>query len=146
MSDAVEILANKGLIDAMQGYLEIPVTSDRLVTLPRDVEVPVKVNVGDNPSFSRSKLYEFTMNGPGSNYSPTDWAWEDRGMVPISSQLQAPSKIMVQSSSATDDGKFLRITGRRSDNIEVTEVIELNYNAEPITASSFASITRVLKD
>lgn len=137
----------------MQGYLEVPVTSSRIVTLPRDIETPIQVNVGDNPSFSRTKLFEFTMNGPGSNYTPTDWAWEDRGSVPVLQQPPAPIAIRFLSSDAGDNSsKKIYVTGRIAPispetlGHEVTETISLNGTSNVTSTNTYASITRILKD
>lgn len=147
ISDAVECLSNKGLVDAMQGYLEILIAQDRTITLPRDVEVPVKVNIGDNPAFSRTKLFEFTMNGPGSNYTPDNgWKfWEDRGMVPVITQPDSPTKVTIDSEAA-DNGKKVYIWGRLEDNTEVNETLTLNSNTLPVSEYLYASITKVIKD
>lgn len=152
ISDAVETLSNKGLVDALQGYLEIPATSSRIVTLPRDVETPIQVNVGDNPSFSRTKLFEFSMNGPGSNYTPTDWAWEDRGSVPVLVQPSSATTVRVVSSSASDITSYtVRIWGRlaaiapNTSGQEIDETLTLTGTSQVTSTNSFASITRILK-
>lgn len=152
ISDSIEVLSNKGLIDALQGYLEIPTTSSRIVTLPRDVETPIQVNVGDNPSFSRTKLFEFSMNGPGSSYTPTDWAWEDRGSVPVLVQPSSATTVRVVSTSASDITSYtVRIWGRLAAvapntlGQEVDETLTLNGISQVTSTNSYASITRILK-
>lgn len=151
ISDAVECLANKGIIDAMQGYVEIPTTSQRLVTLPRDVEVPISVNISHNPSFSRTKLYEFSMNGPGDQSSPTDWSWEDKGGVPTFVALPNTSTLKTISNVA-DNGKKIYIWGRDADNNPVSGNFTLNAASDPTAndlnavALQFTTIDRVIKD
>lgn len=155
ISDAVECLSNKGLVDAMQGYLEILAPVSRTITLPRDVEVPVKVNIGNHPSFGRTKLYEFTMNAPGSNYSPTDWSWNDQGTAPTMVAL-TPSSTLKTTSNTVDNGKKIYVWGRDSVDLtkEVYGVAILNGAVQPLvkdndgtgSAVTFSSITRVVKD
>lgn len=97
ISDAVETLANKGLWEPLLAYLNIRVQNGYYVILPNSVETPLRVNIDDNPSFARTRMYEFTMNGPATNSRRVDWTWEDLG------------------DNATvnpDDGSVTRATGR----------------------------------
>lgn len=70
------------------------------LTLPPQVEAPIKINVNNNPAFSRNQLYEFTMNTPGTQDIELGWAWADRGPTPLngSQQAWAPSVVKVLSS------------------------------------------------
>lgn len=81
ITDAVETLANKGSWEPLMAYVIIPVTNDFYVKLPDSVEVPLRVTIEGNPSFSRGRMYEFTMNGPGPNDERVDWSWEDLGQI-----------------------------------------------------------------
>ena len=79
ITDAIEVLANKGSWEPLLAYVIIPVTDSVYVSLPDSVEVPLRVALDNNPTFSRGRMYEFTMNGPGPNSERVDWSWEDRG-------------------------------------------------------------------
>src|ERR1700704_6148309 len=82
ISDAIETLSNKGSWDCRKVYLALPISSSNLVTLPSFVDSVLKANFHNPPSRNRDRIYEFSLNGPGSSAQRTDYSWEDRGLVP----------------------------------------------------------------
>src|SRR5438128_2452721 len=78
LTDAIEVLANKGQWDPLLAYLSTNVTDNVLVTLPEQVEVPLRINIDGHPAFARDRLFEFTLNGPGSG-PLVSWTWADFG-------------------------------------------------------------------
>lgn len=167
-SDAVEMLANKANWDVLQGYITLPVTGN-LVTLPPDVETPIKVNIDNKPAFSRGKLFEFTLNGPGSDTERVDWSWEDRGTISVLRQPLVPARLVAKAETAADNGKKLSIRGKPmpsglevDPNAEIEETVEITYVGdfsgsgqlalseiellERMTVKYFSSVTHVSKD
>lgn len=147
LTDAIETLANKGQWEPLLGYMDTAVNSGNLVTLPREVEIPIRVNVDNNPSYARDRLYEFTLNGPGSNSERTGWQWEDRGQVPIfASFVSDPASFVQVSSDASDDGKKIRVYGKDMNGLDISVEITLDAPTTAFTTEAFSSITRVSKD
>jgi hypothetical protein len=147
ITDAVEVLSNKGDFDALTGYVDLPIGPTGLIYLPRDVEVPIKVNLSDQPAFSRDKFYEFTMNAPGSNAPRLGWQWEDRLTSPIQTDLPNPANISFISGDSLDDGQTVTIQGRSNDTGEVvTETLILNFLTSPVSANVYSEIIEVHKD
>jgi hypothetical protein len=158
ITDAVEVLSNKGDWDALIGYLVIQPnanfndTSGDIITLPRQVEVPLSVNIDDHPTFTRDRFYEFTLNGPGSNAEQTNWSWIDRGMVPTfrplfppgTNLLNADPQNITVSGSAVDNGAEVVITGVvGADGKLFSEVLTLG--TKETTDFGFFTIERVTK-
>lgn len=110
ISDACEVLNAEGNFDALLGYVTIT-TPTNLITLPRDVEVPLKINIDNHPAFGRDKLYEFTQNGPGNDAERVGWSWEDKGLTPVLAQPSVP-EVITMSGNTLDDGAVITVTGR----------------------------------
>lgn len=82
LTDAVEALANKGQWDSLLTYLNIATTGDQdIIVLPADVDAVLRLNINGNPSFARDRMYEFTLNGPGTNDERIGFQWEDLGDI-----------------------------------------------------------------
>lgn len=54
-----------------------------IVSLPYQIEKPIAINLNSNPAFTRGQLFEFTMNGPGSNDPLLGWQWMDQSTKPL---------------------------------------------------------------
>lgn len=145
ISHAVEVLANKGAWDSLSAYMDI-VSQNRVITLPRDVETPIKLNINSNPSFSRTQLYEFLLNGPGNDMRDTvDYSWMNKGNVPVMAQPAAPAVLKVYSATP-DDGKRVLIYGLDASGAEISNTLILSNASAPSTTQAYARITRVVKD
>lgn len=146
LTHAIEVLANKGQWDAMTAYMDITVQSGNTVVLPREVEIPLKININTHPSFSRARIYEFSMNGPGNDMKETlSYNWLDKGEVAVLAQPVSISTVKVTSDPA-DNGKFITISGRDSNNVEQSEKLTLNSSIDVQTTTQFKEILRVFKD
>lgn len=147
ISEAVEVLANKGQWDSMTAYLDMTPSSD-LIGLPRQVEIPIRINIEDKPAFARSRLFEFSANGPGTDLSEvTILTWEDQGDLPIMNPLVRPSTIAVQG-FAVDHGKKITVTGIDNNNKEQTHTYTVpgQENTEDSGSITWKTITRVSKE
>ena len=127
ISDAVEVLSNKGDFDALTGYATIKADGN-LITLPPEIEVPVKVSIDGNPSFARDKYYEFTMNGPGPDADRVGWSWEDKGLVPVFRQPD-PGTTLIASGPA---GAVVKI-GYRNGGAENHVSLAMGASSPPVT-------------
>lgn len=115
ITDAVELLANKGECDPLIGGLDICVDG-QCVTLPREVETPLGVNIGGHPALGRDQLFSFHLNGPGDFSTPCNWEWADLGTVATYRDLRCPSRLVSSLDNPEDAGKVLRVFGYDEQN------------------------------
>lgn len=109
ISDSVLLLADKGETDLLVGYLDICVDGN-CVTLPREVETILAVNICGHPTISRDALFSFHINGPGDGCS-CGYTWADQGNWFTYKDIQCPSKLIAFLDSSEDQGKMLRVLG-----------------------------------
>ena len=110
ITDAVQLLANKGEIDPLVGYVDICVDGD-CITLPREIQTVLAVNIAGNPSVGRDELWNFHLNGPGDCGQSCNWEWINSGNFYTYRDLQCPAKLIAFLDSAEDEGKLLRVFG-----------------------------------
>jgi hypothetical protein len=113
LSDAVTLIANKGDFEGWKGFIDICTTNcGTCVTLPREVETVIAVNIGGHPTLALSSLFNFHLNGPGDCRTPCGWAWQDQGNNHATyKDLATPSKLVAYLSSSADNGKGLIVHG-----------------------------------
>ena len=80
------------------------------VTLPRDVEVPLAINIDGSPTYFRGRLFQYHVN-KGGVYNTVDWAWDDRGAVATQMDIRQPSQVIAVAESDADVGGTIRIIG-----------------------------------
>lgn len=110
ISDAVQLLANKGEVFPLTAFLDI-CPQGNCITLPREVETPIAVSLGGRPALGRDMLFEFHLNGPGEGCTPCDFSWVDGGETPVYRDLICPAKLVSYLDSPEDQGKELRVFG-----------------------------------
>lgn len=116
ISESVVQLSNIGNFDLLTGYVDICACSDGCtITLPRQIETPLAVNIDGRPAFFRSKWFEFHLNGPGS-MPRCDWTWDDRGFVPVVMDIIQPSYLLAIADLKTDLSAQLRVFGFDQNN------------------------------
>jgi hypothetical protein len=147
LTQAVEVLSKEGNWDSLQAYIDI-VVDDRVVTLPRDVLIPLEININNHPAFSRSKLYEFTMNGPGSDMQDTlGYSWMDKGTVPV---MKQPNGMQIAASgiNVADAGLTIKLWGYDQSGRECYDAIVIG-GTDPAqltpSVNTFQIITQVSK-
>lgn len=128
LGDAVSLVCNKADLEGWKGYLDIctggcncqdtstcnsPAGCGRkCVTLPREVQTVIGVNIGGQPVFGRDQLFEFHLNGPGSCRTVCEWAWTDQGNFhPTYRDLLFPAKLVGYLQSPQDNGIALIVYG-----------------------------------
>ena len=110
ITDSIELLANKGEIDPLVGFVDLCVAGS-CVTLPREVETVLSVNICGRPAQGRDQLFEFHLNGPGSRDCPCRWVWTDGGTWPTYKDLLCPAKLVAFLENPDDQGKKLWVFG-----------------------------------
>jgi len=119
---AVQLLANKGLIDPLVGYFDFSVSNDFFVALPREVKTPLRVNINKEPTFSRSRIYEFHINSMGTQIGEEPGlSWSDRGYSPIQNEKALPGTLAYQVTNDADIGKTIIVTGKDENGRTVIE-------------------------
>lgn len=115
LTDAIELLANKGDIDPLVGFVDICLDGD-CATLPREVETVLAANIGGHPAHPQDQLFSFHLNGPGDFNCSCSYTWTDSGNHPVYRDLKCPSKLVAFLDNAEDSGKTLRVFGYDDQN------------------------------
>lgn len=143
MGDAVTLIANKADFEGWKGFLDIctvgchcKTTSTcnnpagcgrRCVSLPREVETVLGVNIGGQPVLGYHQLFEFHLNGPGSCRTVCEWKWTDGGKNHYTYRdLLHPSQLVAYLNTTEDNGKKLIVYGYDKDN----QVLRRKENGE----------------
>lgn len=146
LSEAIELGSNKGLYDPLIGYLRTTVGADNYVYLPRDVDSIIRINIDGNPSFSRDRLFEFSLNTDGTATGDTvGFTWDDRVTSPLQRTLDAPRTFAAVAVNSADNGKKITIYGLDASNREIEEELTIS-DVETQGSVSFSEVTRVVKD
>lgn len=131
LSDGVALVANKADLDGLRGYLDIctvgckggcgapgsvcnsPAGCGRkCVTLPREVETVIGIQIGGQPVLFRGELFQFHLNGPGSCRTICEWAANDQGHNFCTLRdIITPSKLVAYLETEEDNGKKLLVYG-----------------------------------
>jgi hypothetical protein len=149
LTRAVETLARKACatsvtFDPLQIYVDLPTQQDYFVFLPYQIEKPIKVNLNGNPAFSHSSLYEFTMNGPGSNDIEAGWQWQDRLTSPIQRRWPRGALPLTASSDSEADVNLnlhMTVRGRsRTDYVIDLPIAPSGTTPTPSTSNVYGVI------
>lgn len=162
---AVEELANESDWDPLIGVVDIttvPATDCTPVTvsLPREIETPLSVNIGRTPAQARNRFFSFHLNGPGDECNGgCTYAWDDKGDYPILVDLSANSQLIGIVEDAADLSVEMWAYGYDASNQWIrTQVAGEWYDGAPVTlstnpaatpglgAQTFSRITRIRKD
>jgi hypothetical protein len=112
--DVVTMIANKADFEGFKGWLDIctGTSCGKCITLPREVEVVLGVNIGGRPALGFDQLFNFHLNGPGDCNTSCEWSWQDQGnWHPTYRDLVTPSKLVVYLQTAEDNGKQFIVYG-----------------------------------
>jgi hypothetical protein len=128
MGDAVSLICNKADLEGWKGYLDICTSGcsckdtstcnspagcgRRCVTLPREVQTVIGVNVAGQPVLGRDQLFEFHLNGPGSCRTVCEWAWTDQARNHSTYRdIVTPAKLVAYLQLPDDNGLQLVVYG-----------------------------------
>lgn len=159
ITDSIEMLANKGEIDPLVGFVDLCV-SGNCVTLPREVETVISVNICGRPAMARDQLFEFHLNGPGSRDCGQGcrYTWTDGGRWPTYKDLNCPAKVVAFLENIEDQGKQLWVFGFDDQNRPLrTKIGETwrdgylvptiyGYALPDVNAPAISRITGIVKD
>jgi hypothetical protein len=143
----VELLANELLIDPLIGSFDFTLNGSYFVALPRDLKTVIRVNINDEPSFSRSRLFEFTLNTDGTNDAVENAiAWADRGSLPIQDEKKLPGALAYKVSNAADNGKTLTAYGKDEDGRDISETLTGHATSPTAGSLEFHKVLRVTRE
>lgn len=147
LTRAIELLSAKGTFDPLLGTLDFFVDNAYLLALPRDVKTPLRLNINNNPSFARARIFEFMPNAPGSVDGPeVGWQWHERGYSPIQDETKLPSKLRYNVTDAADIGKTLKVTGLGVDGRLRKETLLGAMEDHLLTKYAYAEIRSVIRE
>lgn len=133
LSDAVSMIANKEDLEGWRGYLDVCTAGcascdgatqcnnpagcgRRCVSLPREVDTVLAVNIGGQPVLGFGQTFAFHLNGPGSCRTVCEWAWRDQGKMHCTYRdLLHPAKLVAYLQSSADNGKQVIVYGYDSN-------------------------------
>lgn len=130
MGDAVSLIVYKGDFEALKGSLDIcsvgcscsgtsPCNSNcgrRCLTMPREVQTVIAVNIGGRPALGYSQLFNHHLNGPGDCRVGCEWSWQDLGgYFSTYRDLITPAKLVVYTQTPLDDNKQFTVYGYDGD-------------------------------
>lgn len=127
LGDAVSLISNKADLEGWKGFLDVCTAGctcltatcnnpagcgRRCITLPREVETVIGVNIGGQPVMGVGQLFEFHLNGPGSCRTVCEWKWMDQGAYHCTFRdLIQPAKLVAYLQTKDDNGKALIVYG-----------------------------------
>lgn len=127
--DVVTMTANKGDFEGWKGYLDIcscgcscsssgggcssgKNCGRRCISLPREVDVVLAVNIGGHPSLGFDQTFNFHLNGLGDCCVPCNFSWQDQGGFHVTYRdLITPAKIVTHLQTPDDNGKQFIVQG-----------------------------------
>jgi hypothetical protein len=143
MTDAIEILANKGNWDSL--IVSVSATSDAngFVFMPRNVDAILALNIDGNPSFARGRFFEYSLGTNGHETGEIvgySWAYGDDS--PIPGDMPTASLLRLTGNSV-DNGRNITVKGIDVDGLPQTQLIQLGAGVSGFT---FVKLTEVIKD
>jgi hypothetical protein len=155
----IELLANESDWDPLIGVVDICTNPDaRCVTLPREVETPLQINIGGTPAHANNRFFSFHLNGPGDACGDTvGYSWDDKGDYPTVQDPTQPVQLIAFLEDAGDTNAELWVYGYDEQNRWVrTEINGEMVDGYPVptvfgyavpnpTAPKISRITRVRK-
>lgn len=156
----IGLLSNESDWDPLIGVVDICTNPDaKCITLPREVETPLAINIGRTPAQARNRFFSFHLNGPGDDCrETTGYYWDDKGDYPTIQDPTQPVQLIAFIEDAQDanselwvygydeQNRWLRteINGEMVDGIPVPTAF--GYALPDPTAPKVSRITRVRKD
>jgi hypothetical protein len=121
----VTLIANKGDFEGWKGWIDICTRGchcggrekhdscgSRCITLPREVETVLAVNIQGQPSLGLGQLFNFHLNGPGDREGTCEWSWQDQGNWHCTyKDLITPAQLVVHLGTAEDNDKEFTVFG-----------------------------------
>lgn len=126
LGDAASLICNKADLEGLKGTLDIcsagcsctgstPCRSNcgrQCLTMPREVETVIGVNIGGRPALGYAQLFNHHLNGPGDCRISCEWSWQDLGgYFSTFRDLITPAKLVVYTQTPADNNKEFIVYG-----------------------------------
>ncbi len=157
LTEAVELVANKGDFNTLQGTMDVCVSS-RIVTLPPEIENITALSMAGRPAMARDELYLYHLNGMGMCGQPIRYEWIDMANACTYREIACAGKLWGYCVEEADENCELWVYGfDHNQNWIRTEVstgiwrdgykvpVTVNSQSQPADAPNFARITSVRK-
>lgn len=115
LTDAIKLLANKGITDSLISELELCVCNG-CVTLPRDVGTVLGIDVCGQPTLIQDQWFKYHINGPGARSGGPCGVITEMGQVCTFRDPSEAAYLVAEVTSAADNNKKLRVFATRADN------------------------------
>jgi hypothetical protein len=116
IQQAVQTLMESGHWTHTTAEVDVCTGWDRCsLALPRNIDVPLAVNIDGSPTYFRNRLFQYHVN-KGGMYNSVEWAWDDRGYVATLMDIIQPSQLIAVAESNNDVGKKIRVLGTDQNN------------------------------
>lgn len=117
LGDAVSLIVNKGDFEGWKGWLDICTTGGgKCITLPREVETVLAVNICGRPAMGFGTLFNFHLNGPGDCGCSCEFSWQDQGQWHSTYRdLVTPAKLVSYLQTEEDNSAQLTVFGYDSN-------------------------------
>lgn len=157
ITDAIQLVANKADFEGWVAYIDLCV-SDRCVTLPREVETVLGVNIGGKPTLGRNQLFNYHLNGPGDCQEAVAYSYQDRGFYPTYRDIVTPAQLVAFVEKEEDEGSSLRVYGYDAANLPIRQNVNgqwqdgwliptiFGYSVPDTDMPQFARVTRIRKE
>lgn len=139
IADAVELLCAKTEVDPLIGWVDINTGGGRAITLPREVDTVLSMNISGVPSFPRNRWAEFHLNGRGSDTTAsTTYFWDDKGDAPIFIDPTEPVQLTAVSTDTDDVASCeVWVYGYGPDDRRITSTVSgITVDGYKVTLSS----------
>lgn len=156
ITDAIQMVCNKADFDGWIAYVDLCVDG-QCVTLPREVDNVLAVNIGGTPTLARNQLFSFHLNGPGDCYEHVAYSYQDKGWYSTYKDIVDPTKLIAFVDKASDAGKEVRVYGYDENGAPVRQQVHgvwqdgyliptlYGYAVPDADMPKFSRITRVRK-
>lgn len=146
LTKAIQLLANQRLFDPLIGYVNFSVDGGYFIALPREILRPVKITIDAQPTFSRSRIYEFVMNGPGGQEEEINWSFADRGEMVVQNEVPLPGKISYKCLDSADAAKTCTVKGRLESGRTATVTLVASLTDPDESEDVFHEILEIVRE
>lgn len=128
--DALSLIINKADVEGLKGWIDICTVGcsctganacsrtcgRQCLTMPREVETVIAVNIGGRPSLGLAQNFSFHLNGPGDCCTGCQFSWEDLGANHSTYRdLITPAKLVAYTETPADNNKQFVVFGYDSN-------------------------------
>lgn len=135
LNHVIELLANESDWDPLIGAVDICTNPDaKCITLPREVETPLSINIGGTPARANNRFFSFHLNGPGDDCNERcDYSWDDKGDYPTIQDPVQPVQLIAFLENAGDTNIQLWVYGYDDQNRWIrTEIDGVMHDGFPV--------------